>query len=151
REPARHQGKAVRLEGELKSLRRLDPPVRLQDRGVRDLYHAQILAGPGGSIRLDLVVTERAHGLRTGRRVEFEAFFFKKEVQPGDEPRQILYLIGRSLRPAGGPGKPEPKEDRKKEELQEVPDIGPLLADVKDGTRIAEPRTDPLEFVGYCE
>jgi hypothetical protein len=82
-EPAKYRGKVVHVEGRLLRLKRLDPPLHVQLRGLKVLHEAWIaLDRPTGAHPVCVIVAHPPEGIEPGedlnRRVTADGYFFKR-------------------------------------------------------------------------
>src|SRR5262249_55395940 len=117
--PADYRGQVVHIDGRLKKLARLEPPLRARADGVSDQYEAWIFNDAYGENPFVAVFTELPASLRSavGEKkinieVSFDGYFFKKfrykaidskEGKARDAPVLIGHTLAvRSQPPAAG-------------------------------------------------
>jgi hypothetical protein len=121
-EPTKYRGVVVHFEGRLKRLKRLDPPLHAQRKGVGVLYEGWIFLDEPGTHPVCVIVAHLpanlAVGAQIGQRVAFDGYFFKRyryisgrlDADKNNVALNTLALIGPSLTvlerpgPAGGGG-----------------------------------------------
>jgi hypothetical protein len=119
-EPTKYRGVVVHLEGRLKRLKRLDPPLHAQRKGVGVLYEGWIFLDEPGTHPVCVIVAHLppslAVGDQIGQHVAFDGYFFKRyryisgrlDADKNNVALNTLALIGPSLTvlerpgPAGG-------------------------------------------------
>ncbi len=93
REPAKHRGEVVRVDGRMRRVRRYDdPPEEARRAGVAHLYEGWLFGDDFGGNPVCCVFTELPAGLRVAEdldvRVEFAGYFFKRyRYKAGDTPK----------------------------------------------------------------
>lgn len=115
REPDRHRGKVVHLEGRLRRVTREDAPKEAQRRGVRAIYEGWIFLDRPGLPPVCVIFPDLPPNIKEGdkvdRRVAFDGYFFKKYRYPSgkkDErgrnvPVTTLLFIGPTVIPEQSP------------------------------------------------
>ena len=103
--PRQHRGEVVHFEGQLRRVRRSDPPPNARAKGVGHLYEAWVNDPRYGNNPVCLDFTEIPAGLKvveqTDQPVTFDAYFFKKyryqsaDSKPGFA-REAPLFIGHS-------------------------------------------------------
>jgi hypothetical protein len=116
-EPAEHRGQVVHIEGRLKRLSRLEPPLEAKAQGVSDLYEAWIFNDAYGLNPFCALFTQLPMGLkdRVGEgkvggivEVSFDGYFYKKFRYKAADSRERTardapVFIGRTLVPRSQP------------------------------------------------
>jgi hypothetical protein len=81
-EPAKYRGMVVHMEGRLGRLKRLDPPLYAQRKGVGVLYEGWIFLDRPGTHPVTVLFPHKpanlAEGERLNERVTFDGYFFKR-------------------------------------------------------------------------
>jgi hypothetical protein len=105
-EPQRYRGEVIHFEGEVRRIRRFDPPGMLEGQGIHDLYECWLFDRRYGTHPVCLVCTELPPGVQPGEQLSieasFDAYFFKKyryesaDSKPG-YLRQAPLFLGRSF------------------------------------------------------
>jgi hypothetical protein len=125
-EPGRYRGQVVHVEGKLKRLARLEPPLEARAQGVGDLYEAWIFNDGYGLNPFCALFTQLPAPLRdlvgenkikSAVEVTFDGYFYKKfRYKAGDSrertARDAPVFIGRTLAvPAAPPPEAPPPDD----------------------------------------
>jgi hypothetical protein len=80
-DPHKYRGQVIHYEGQVRSIRSLDPPLMVQARGIKQLYECWIFGSQDGINPVCLVCTELPEGVAPGERLSlmasFDAYFFK--------------------------------------------------------------------------
>ena len=81
-EPAKYRGQAVHFSGRLGSLKKLDPPVAVQARGINAIYEAWVFLDQPSTHPLCVIVPHAPVGVGLGEgqniRVEVDGYFIKR-------------------------------------------------------------------------
>jgi hypothetical protein len=104
REPAKHRGKVLHVEGHLKRLRKWDAPLAAQVEGVRYVHEGWIFTQTRGAHPVCVLVPVLPDGLKPSedkleRWVQFDGYLISKmryRAQKGD--RETPVLIGPTLK-----------------------------------------------------
>jgi len=112
-EPKKYRGEVVRIQGHLRRLTYLDPPLAAKVEGVTAAYEAWVFSDVYGANPFCVLITELPPGLkpqeRMDREVTFSGYFFKKYGFRGadNKIRFAPLLIGKTLKVA-----PPPESDK---------------------------------------
>jgi hypothetical protein len=120
-EPARYRGEVFHFDGDVRLIRRFDPPGMLEAKGIRDLYECWLFNTQRyGTHPVCLVCSELPKGVEPGEHLllgaEFDAYFFKKyryesaDSKPGQQRLAPLFL-GRGFTLTRPVVAPQPEED----------------------------------------
>jgi hypothetical protein len=98
RDPLKYQGKVIPVEGRLVRLRREEPPLELQEEGIRSLYEGWIFTDTTGATPVCVMFTDLPKGVEIGEKinykVRFNGYFFKRYGYiSGEGPRRTLFFI----------------------------------------------------------
>jgi hypothetical protein len=114
-EPWRYRGQVIHFEGQVRRIRRFDPPGMVEAKGVKDLYECWLFDTHYGANPVCLVCTELPEGVAPGERLNlaasFDAYFFKKyRYKAADSTeghaREAPLFIGRSFVVSQAPSLP---------------------------------------------
>jgi hypothetical protein len=105
-DPRRYRGEVIHYEGKVRHIRRLDAPLMLAGKGIKDVYECWIFGADDGANPVCLVCTELPDGVKPGKQpnipAAFDAYFFKRyryqavDSKPG-QAREAPLFIGRSF------------------------------------------------------
>jgi len=104
--PGRYRGEVIHFEGKMRRIRRLDAPLMLAGKGIKDVYECWVFGTDVGANPVCLVCTELPEGVKPGEHLglttTFDAYFFKRyryqavDSKPG-QAREAPLFIGRSF------------------------------------------------------
>jgi hypothetical protein len=82
-DPGQYRGRVIHYEGQIRAIRRIDAPLMLSGKGIKDLYECWLFgADDGMSHPVCLVCTELPEGVKPGEKLalkaSFDAYFFKR-------------------------------------------------------------------------
>lgn len=123
-ESAKYRGQVVHLEGQLRRLRRFDPPPEAAREGVNDHYEAWVLSEQYGPHPICVVFTDLSAGLKlsekpTEQKVACDAYFYKRyRYEVKGKARETPLLIGHTLIVKGG--LPVPADEHAGDWLREL-------------------------------
>jgi hypothetical protein len=105
-EPGKYRGEVIHYEGKIRRIRRMDAPLMLSGKGIKDLYECWLFGSDDGSNPVCLICTELPEGVQPGEHLgiaaSFDAYFFKRYryqavgSKPG-QAREAPLFIGRSF------------------------------------------------------
>jgi hypothetical protein len=119
-EPAKYRGRVVHVEGRLLRLKRLDPPLHAQLRGLKELYEAWIATDQPGAHPVCAIIAHRPEGLEPGdqlnRNVAVDGYFFKRyryisgrlDKEGNNQPLSTVLIIGPTIALRGGQSAAQP-------------------------------------------
>lgn len=113
-QPATYRGEVVKLEGQLRRIRKFEAPATMKDKGIPYLYEGWIFYKSLGANPFCILFTELPKGFRVAEEMEvdvkFAGYFYKKyRYTPADQPtgrknykREAPLLIGHAIVTAEG-------------------------------------------------